>query len=404
MSLLSEAVSVLTREEQDARAKLVFGQVFTPEVIVRLMLALRRNHGRVLEPSAGNGAFSRHLPGCVAIELDARIAPTGARTMNFFALDPQERFDTIIGNPPYVRYRDISRETRQLLDMRRFDGRSNLFLFFIEKCVRHLTDGGELIFIVPREFIKLTAAARLNDWLYAEGGITHWIEMGDRKIFSDVVPNCAIFRFARGDFSRKTLCRKIDDADWEKREMSHFHGQIVFTHSTLAIPLADLFDVRVGGVSGADDIYNHPDGNLEFVCSHTARTGSTRRMLYNLRHPHLERHKEKLLARRIQKFDESNWWQWGRDYCKIPGPRIYVNAKTRNQLPFFTHPCKAYDGSILALFPKVKMDMRRAVHLLNHAVPWEELGFVVDGRYLFTQRTLQTLMLPGVFSELDMRT
>ena len=27
------------------------GQIFTPEGVVRAMLALRRNHGRVLEPS-----------------------------------------------------------------------------------------------------------------------------------------------------------------------------------------------------------------------------------------------------------------------------------------------------------------------------------------------------------------
>jgi adenine-specific DNA-methyltransferase len=380
------------------------GQVFTPESIVRTMLALRMNRGRVLEPSAGEGAFSRRIPGCVAIELDGRITPPGARSMDFFALGMEDRFETIIGNPPYVRYQDIFPGTKKLLDAGRFDGRTNLFLFFIEKCIRHLTDGGELIFIVPREFIKLTAAARLNDWLYEEGTITHWIETGDAKIFSDAVPNCAIFRFVRGDFSRKTFCRRINDAEWEERKMTHFRGQIVFTHSTLSVPLDGLFDVKVGGVSGADDIYTHPEGNLEFVYSRTAKTGETRRMIYNIRHPHLEQYKARLLARRVQKFDESNWWQWGRDYCKIPGPRVYVNGRTRNRRPFFTHPCEAYDGSILALFPKVEMDARRAVDLLNHAVPWEELGFIVDGRYLFTQRTLATLMLPGVFSELGGRT
>jgi adenine-specific DNA-methyltransferase len=376
------------------------GQVFTPETIVHVMLALRVNHGRILEPSAGDGAFSRHMPGCVAIEMDGRIAPPGARIMDFFALGMEERFDTIIGNPPYVRYQDIVPETKKLLNMGRFDGRSNLFLFFIEKCIRHLSDGGELIFIVPREFIKLTAAARLNDWLYGEGTITHWIETGDAKIFPDAVPNCAIFRFARGDFSHKTLYRRINDNKWEERKMTHFHGQIVFTHSTLSVPLDGLFDVRVGGVSGADDIYTHSDGNLEFVCSRTAKTGETRRMIYNIRHPHLEQYKTRLLARRVQKFDESNWWCWGRDYCKIPVPRIYVNGRTRNKPPFFTHPCEAYDGSILALFPKVEMDIHHAIDLLNHAVSWEELGFVVDGRYLFTQRALATLLLPEIFGEL----
>jgi adenine-specific DNA-methyltransferase len=376
------------------------GQVFTPDTIVRTMLGLRAKQGRTLEPSAGKGAFSRHLPGAVAIELDARIAPLDARVMDFFDLPATERFDTIIGNPPYVRYQDISPKTLVRLCSSLFDRRSNLFLFFIEKSVRHLTDGGELIFIVPREFIKLTSAAKLNDWLYGQGTISHWIETGDARFFMDAVPNCAIFRFVRGDFSRRTLWRRLGDTQWDARQMVHLQGQIAFTHTPLCVPLAELFEVKVGGVSGADGIYTHPEGNLELVCSHTATTGETRRMIYNLRHPHLESHKETLLARRIRQFDESNWWKWGRDYCKSTAARIYVNIKTRNKRPFFKHPCTAYDGSVLALFPKKEMNIERAIELLNAFVPWEELGFIVDGRYLFTQRSLATLLLPEAFASL----
>ncbi|GHT92141.1 DNA methyltransferase [Betaproteobacteria bacterium] len=379
----------------------ILGQVFTPERIVDTMLSLRTNAGRVLEPSAGEGAFSRRLPGCVAIELDSSVAPPGARVMDFFAYPLRERFQTIIGNPPYVRYQDIAPQTRALFDSRLFDARSNLFLFFIEKCVRHLDDGGELIFITPRDFIKLTGAARLNHWLYGQGTITHWIETGDARIFADAVPNCAIFRFVRGDFSRQTLFRRLSDAQWDAREMVHIDGQLAFTHAHLSVALADLFSVKVGAVSGADDVFTHAEGNLELVCSRTATTGETRRMIYNLRHPTLEQHKTRLINRRVRPFDESNWWKWGRAYSDVDGPRIYVNCKTRQTRPFFTHTCRAYDGAILALFPSVQgMNLTRAIALLNDAVPWEELGFVVDGRYLFTQRALATLMLPEVFNEL----
>ncbi|MDR0702811.1 MAG: class I SAM-dependent methyltransferase [Azoarcus sp.] len=378
------------------------GQIFTPETIVRTMLTLRKNHGRVLEPSAGNGAFSRHFPECTAIELDARVAPPGARIMDFFDFPASERFDTVIGNPPYVRYRDIAPETRSKLDLRLFDARSNLFLFFIEKCVRHLGDGGELIFIVPREFIKLSAAVRLNTWLHEQGTITHWIETGDAKIFPDATPNCAIFRFVRGDFSRRALYRRLDSAQWDAREMVRLDGQIAFTHAHLCVPMSGLFDVRVGAVSGANKVFIHPEGNLELVCSQTAATGATRRMIYDVCHPHLDRFKKRLLGRRVRPFNESNWWKWGRDYHKSPKPRIYVNTRTRRARPFFTHPCAAYDGSILALFPKdPALDIERALTLFNDAVPWEELGFIVDGRYMFTQRSLATLILPEVFAGLS---
>lgn len=377
------------------------GQVFTPPAIVDLMIGLLKNRGRVLEPAAGNGAFSRRLKRCIAIEIDKRVAPKGALVTDFFAYPLSERFGAVIGNPPYVRYQDIPDDTKRLLDGTMFDGRSNLALFFIEKGVRHLRTGGELIFIVPRDFIKLTAARKLNTWLYEEGTITHWIETGDTPIFHGAVPNCAIFRFIRGDFSRRTKHRTLGDANWDEREFVHIEGQLAFTHAHLAVPMSTLFDVKVGAVSGADEVFEHPAGNLDLVCSTTIDTGKTRRMIYNVKHRHLNKFKERLIQRRVRHFDERNWWTWGRTYYASPGPRIYVNGKTRRARPFFTHECTAYDGSILALFPKIPgMDIKRAIELLNTAVPWSELGFVVDGRFIFSQRTLQTLILPECFAEL----
>lgn len=378
------------------------GQVFTPERIVRLMLSLRKRRGRALEPSAGDGAFARHIRNCVAIELDAGVAPPGAVIQDFFAFPEHETFATVIGNPPYVRYQDIGADTRSRLDTTRFDRRSNLYLFFIEKAVRHLQPGGELIFIVPRDFIKLTSARHLNRWLFEQGTITHWIETGDQRIFHDAVPNCAIFRFELGNRSRRTHWQVLGDEAWQTRTFTEMDGQLAFLEQGMSVPLATLFDVKVGAVSGADPVFTHPDGNLDFVCSTTRDTGQTRRMIYNLQHPALVPHKARLLARRIKTFDEGNWWKWGRAHHQSDAPRIYVNGKTRRAHPFFTHPCTAYDGSVLALFPRYPgMDVAHAIHLLNTAVPWEQLGFVVDGRFLFTQRTLSTLMLPDAFKTLQ---
>ncbi|MDX5363142.1 MAG: class I SAM-dependent methyltransferase [Pseudazoarcus pumilus] len=377
------------------------GQVFTPDLVVQQMLALCERKGRTLEPSCGDGAFSRRIPGCVAIEFDARVAPAGAQVMDFFAYPEREQFDTVIGNPPYVRFQDIGDATRRLLDGTLFDARSNLALFFIEKAVRHLKPGGELVFIVPREFIKLTAARKLNRRLFELGTITHWIETGDHRIFDGAVPNCAIFRFELGNFTRQTQYREWS-GEWQTRRFVEMDGQLIFSSTELSVPMSSLFMVKVGAVSGADAVFEHRQGNVEFVYSKTIDTGRTRRMHYNVRHPSLTRHKAKLLARRVRHFDETNWWMWGRSFHDAPGrPRIYVNGRTRRPAPFFQHQCEAYDGSILALFPQVEgMDMARAVELLNTAVPWAELGFVVDGRFLFTQRSLASLLLPEVFNEL----
>ncbi|HEX5127359.1 MAG TPA: class I SAM-dependent methyltransferase [Rhodocyclaceae bacterium] len=364
------------------------GQVFTAQRIVDTMLALRRNKGCVLEPSCGDGAFSSRVEGCVAIEVDPRVAPPGATLMDFFDYPLTKRFDTIIGNPPYVRYQDILPTTREKLDTRLFDSRSNLYLFFIEKCIRHLKSGGELIFITPRDFIKATAARKLNKLIFDSGTITDFIDLGDERVFDDAVPNCAIFRF-----EKDCMDRRMSDG----RTFDCHNGQLVFISNRHSVPFSSLFAVKVGAVSGADEIFTHPRGNAEFVCSKTFDTGELRRMIYGIEHAHLVRHKAKLLARRVRRFDERNWWQWGRQHHRSDAPRIYVNCKTRRSQPFFLHPCNDYDGSILAIFPHdICTNMQQAVTALN-AVDWDELGFVCDGRFLFTQRALQTCLLPEDF-------
>ena len=369
------------------------GQVFTPPAIVAAMLALRRNHGRMLEPACGDGAFSQQLPGCTAIELDAAHCPPGALNLDFFAYPEAEQFDTIIGNPPYVKARDIQPGTRQQLHSRLLNGHSNLYLHFIEKCVRHLKPGGELIFITPRDFLKATGSARLNTWLFDQGTITDFQELGDARVFDGVVPNCAIWRFEKGN-----LARRLADG----RRMVLSGGQILLTRGIYSVPLSSVFAVKVGAVSGADEIFTHAElGNADFVCSKTAQTGELRRMIYLDREgpiDYLESFKERLLARRVTKFDESNWWKWGRRHPVSDAPRLYINQKTRNPRPFFLSDCRNYDGAVLALFPHRRDADAECLRDMLNDVDWAELGFVCDGRFLFAQRSLAQALLPEAFA------
>lgn len=362
------------------------GQVFTPQSIVAQMLTLRKNDGRCLEPSCGNGAFFNEIPGCVGIEIDAQHCPQGALNMDFFDYPITEKFDTIIGNPPYVRYQDIDSTTKRKLHSSLFDERSNLYLFFIEKCIQHLNEHGELIFITPRDFLKATSSIRLNQFIYQNGTITDIIDLGDRTIFKGYNPNCIIFRFEKSNFSRATNISK---------RFTLCNGQLLFTDGQYPIIFGEVFFVKVGAVSGADQYFeNEAHGNRDFVCSYTATTGQTKRMIFNQPSPCLEPYKDILMNRHIKRFDENNWWMWGRSHYISKEKRIYVNAKTRNRQPFFLHPSNDYDGSVLAVFPRnQQVNLQEVCRALND-VNWYELGFVCDGRYLFSQKSLESAPLP----------
>ena len=392
------------------------GQVFTPEPVVRAMLALRRNTGRVLEPSCGDGAFLRHLPGAVGLELDPDHCPPGAQAIDFFAYPEHEQFDTIIGNPPYVRFQDIPASTRSLIARAGhghcLDARSNLYLFFVDKCLRHLKPGGELIFITPRDFLKATSAVKLNRLLAEAGSITDAIELGDARVFADAVPNCLIWRFEKGASARAMRHCEIGVGDdlgaalaqpvWEPRHFLECGGHLMFARGDYPLRLSEIAFVKVGAVSGADELYaDAVHGNRDFVCSSTVSTGHTRRMIWT--EPGepapavLRPHKARLLQRKVTRFDESNWWMWGRMHHRSTQPRVYVNGKTRVAQPFFIHACTDYDGAVLAVFPRrADVDLPAFRAALN-AVDWADLGFVCDGRYLFTQRSLENAPLPATF-------
>ena len=392
------------------------GQVFTPEPVVRAMLALRRNTGRVLEPSCGDGAFLRHLPGAVGLELDPDHCPPGAQAIDFFAYPEHEQFDTIIGNPPYVRFQDIPASTRSLIARAGhghcLDARSNLYLFFVDKCLRHLKPGGELIFITPRDFLQATSAVKLNRLLAEAGSITDAIELGDARVFADAVPNCLIWRFEKGITARAMRYCEIGVGDdlgaalaqpaWQPRHFLECGGHLMFARGDYPLRLSEIAFVKVGAVSGADELYaDAVHGNRDFVCSSTVSTGHTRRMIWTEPGESapavLRPHKTRLLQRKVTRFDESNWWMWGRMHHRSAQPRVYVNGKTRVAQPFFIHACTDYDGAVLAVFPRrADVDLPAFRAALN-AVDWADLGFVCDGRYLFTQRSLENAPLPASF-------
>ena len=111
------------------------------------------------------------------------------------------------------------------------------------------------------------------------------------------------------------------------------------------------------------------------------------------------KYKDRLLSRKIKKFNEDEWWLWGRGLYESNSNRIYVNCKTRDNKPFFTNDCKYYDGSVLAIFPKVDMDINTAIDYLND-VDWNDLGFKVGGRLCYTQKSLENVYLPDCFKYL----
>ena len=107
------------------------------------------------------------------------------------------------------------------------------------------------------------------------------------------------------------------------------------------------------------------------------------------------------MARKIKSFSEADWFMFGREYFVSDKERIYVNGKTRNRNPFFCHPCKKYDGSVLAIFPKIDASWDQVMEMAEmlNRMDWSALGFLCGTRYIFSQRSLENCPLPEEFGK-----
>ena len=379
------------------------GQFFTTNnELKKMVFSLCRKEGRKLEPSAGSGHLTSYFNNngkkvSVALEIDDTInfIDDNIIIQNFFDYSIDEKFDTIFGNPPYVRFQlieDISKIKSKFSSL-------NLYLYFIEKSFYHLKDDGELIFIIPREFLTSSRASVVRELLHNNGTITDIIDYQEQKMFDDASPYIIIIRYEKGNFSYKT---KYDS--FIKKQI-FIDGFIKFDDGKEKQTLDTFFDVKVGIVSGDNNIYKNDEfGNIDIICSDFLITQKRKKYIFYENNipsevmSFLEKKKELLINRKIKSFNESNWFLWGavRNIKKMRGDGycIYVNSKTRNEKPFFKEKVGYFDGSILALFPKKDVDLDKWVDRLNNSKDeFFEQGMITGNKYQFTQRGLSKFLL-----------
>ncbi len=98
------------------------------------------------------------------------------------------KFDFVIGNPPYSNPHDLDGSMAKLMKTFKTTkkGTSNIFYAFIEKGVEHLSKDGTLGFIIPNNYLTITAAQPLRKWLKEERLVSKIIDFDDNMVFAPV--------------------------------------------------------------------------------------------------------------------------------------------------------------------------------------------------------------------------
>ncbi|MGA3327261.1 MAG: N-6 DNA methylase [Terriglobia bacterium] len=93
-------------------------------------------------------------------------------------------FDCVIGNPPYVRQESIS-EFKDYFEehYKSFDSVADLYVYFIEKGIRLLRDGGYYSIIVSSSFLRTGYGEALRTFLKGNTAILQIVDFGGLPIF-----------------------------------------------------------------------------------------------------------------------------------------------------------------------------------------------------------------------------
>jgi adenine-specific DNA-methyltransferase len=320
-------VGAVVKFIEDQTAQKLRGGYYTPldlaSFIARWISELEPE--RVLEPSCGDGAFIQAMAdvggfkeaNLTGFELDDEEAGKATRRAQSLGLSnatvrPEdflgwaianmpkggERFDAVVGNPPFVRYQFLPPEfqTRAAaifdkLDLK-FTKHTNAWVPFILASMSLLRPGGRLAMVVPAEIIHVTHAQSLRGYLGKE--CRRLVVIDPEELWFDGTLQGAVILMAE---KRSSLRQKseglgmvpVRGREFLRRSPSEvfaepqsINGKTVagkWTRALLDVETRDLFDeleahpevhhfediarVDVGIVTGANKFFLVPDAIVE---------------------------------------------------------------------------------------------------------------------------------------------
>ncbi|MFZ2653287.1 MAG: class I SAM-dependent methyltransferase [Victivallales bacterium] len=177
---------------KNASAEKLRGGFYTPEAIASFILKWGINGSSsydILEPSCGDGVFLEQLKWrnhkfnkVTAIEFDDAEARKADNIelenkavintdFHLYCNETMERFDFIVGNPPYIRYQyfdeEQQKEAIKIFNRAglKYTKLTNAWVSFVVGSSLLLKEKGKIGFVIPAEILQVSYAQQLREYL-----------------------------------------------------------------------------------------------------------------------------------------------------------------------------------------------------------------------------------------------
>ncbi len=224
-----------------------YGQYFTPKMVAEFMVSLADIdfNSRILEPSCGEGVFldvltEKGFSNLDAYEVDKELI-TNFDFINyksFVSAEITDKFDLIIGNPPYIRWKNLERELKSELENnpiwdKYFNGLCDYLYIFILKSIELLNENGQLIFICPEYWLNTTHSLSLRNYMVENGYFECIYHFNETPIFDKASVSVIVFKYVKS----KNKSKKI--------KVTKYHKNRSLTEETMS-------DIKNGNIENSD--------------------------------------------------------------------------------------------------------------------------------------------------------
>lgn len=249
---------------------------FVVEIVKRLLTSSKK-YGFDLVDAFSRNVFAYDIDDAKVTSCRYRVAQlypslpleSNIRQSDFLSADIGS-FDMVVGNPPYVRYEQIPSELIQSYkrQFHTFHYRSDLYILFFEKSLKHLKPQGHHCFICSNRWLKNEYGKKLRGWIARSFKLESIISLEKASdVFQEDVlayPAITLITNALPDssFTFSELTSITESGGANERSLPvpvSSDWSTVFNHiqgSDTLSTIEDMgFSIGVGAATGADSIF-----------------------------------------------------------------------------------------------------------------------------------------------------
>ena len=243
-------------------------------------------------------------------------------------------FDIVIGNPPYIKIQNLSKEESKTLKntFKSATGKFDIYVLFIEKSFELINTKGIISFIHPHRFLNVDYGKGIRKFLIDKHGVKDIINFGTEQIFETATTYTGIFFYSNENeyikvseakskqlFDREILNISYEDLDEEQWVFrSQTESKLLKKLKNQPVKMDDIFEgIYQGVITVGDDIFV-----LEGSVNNGIFTGYSKALEQNVI-IEAEIMKELLKGENIRRYQQPKTKNY------IFYPHIIINGKTQ---------------------------------------------------------------------------